>query len=100
LIPIDPIFDLLWGECSRSSQFFSAALAGGGVQGGQTIGRSDRISAYPASRPYAPADLAATTYQSLGIDPATEVRDRLNRPVRLCTGEPIAPLFSAARTVS
>jgi hypothetical protein len=45
------------------------------------------------------ADLAATIYQSLGIDPATEVRDRLNRPVRLCTGEPIAPLFSAARTV-
>jgi len=78
---------------------FSAALAGGGVQGGHTIGRSDKISAYPASRPYTPADLAATIYQSLGIDPATEVRDRLNRPVRLCTGEPIVPLFSAARTV-
>ena len=78
---------------------FSAALAGGGVQGGQTIGRADKIGAYHASRPYAPADLAATIYQSLGIDPATEARDRLNRPVRLCTGEPIAPLFSAARTV-
>ena len=78
---------------------FSAALAGGGVQGGQTIGRSDKIGAYPASRPYTPADLAATIYQSLGIDPATEVRDRLNRPVRLCTGEPIAPVFSAARAV-
>ncbi len=78
---------------------FSAALAGGGVQGGQTIGRSDKIGAYPASRPYTPADLAATIYQSLGIDPSTEVRDRLNRPVRLCTGEPIAPLFTAARIV-
>jgi len=78
---------------------FSAALAGGGVLEGQTIGRSDKIGAYPASRPFAPADLAATIYQSLGIDPATEVRDRLNRPVRLCTGEPIAPLFSAARAV-
>ncbi len=78
---------------------FSAALAGGGVQGGQTIGRSDKIGAYPSSRPYTPADLAATIYQSLGIDPATEVRDRLNRPVQLCTGEPIAQVFSAARTV-
>ena len=78
---------------------FSAALAGGGAQGGQTIGRSDKIGANPASRPYAPADLAATIYHSLGIDPATEVRDRLNRPVWLCTGEPIAPLLSAARTV-
>ncbi len=74
---------------------FSAALAGGGVQGGQVIGRSDKMGAYPASRPYTPADLAATIYQSLGIDPATELRDRLNRPVRLCIGEPIAPVFSA-----
>ena len=77
---------------------FSAVFAGGGVQGGQVIGQSDRIGAYPASRPYTPADLAATGYQSLGIDPATELRDRLNRPIRLCPGEPIAPLFTAART--
>ena len=36
---------------------FSAILAGGGVQEGQTIGRSDKIGAYPASRPFSPADL-------------------------------------------
>jgi hypothetical protein len=77
---------------------FSAAFAGGGVRGGQVIGQSDRIGAYPASRPYSPADFAASIYDSLGIDPATELRDRLNRPVRLSTGEPIAPLFSGART--
>jgi hypothetical protein len=77
---------------------FSAVLAGGGVQGGQVIGKSDRIGAYPASRAYAPADLAATIYQLLGVEPATEVRDRLSRPTRLCTGEPIAPLFDQTRT--
>jgi uncharacterized protein (DUF1501 family) len=75
---------------------FSAAFAGGGVVGGQTIGRSDKIGAYPASRPYIPADLAATIYRSFGIDPATEVVDRLGRPIRLCTGQEIAPLYSAA----
>ncbi len=72
---------------------FSAVFAGGGVQGGQVIGQSDKMGAYPASRPYRPADLAATVYRSLGIDPDTELRDRLDRPIRLCTGEPIAPLF-------
>jgi uncharacterized protein (DUF1501 family) len=77
---------------------FSAVFAGGGVCGGQVIGQSDRIGAYPASRNYSPADFAATIYHSLGIDPATELRDRLNRPVQLATGEPIAPLFSGART--
>jgi uncharacterized protein (DUF1501 family) len=75
------------------SAVFSAAFVGAGVQGGQVIGRSDKIGAYPASRPYTSADFAATIYKTLGVDPATEVRDRLNRPIRLCTGEPIAPLF-------
>ena len=73
---------------------FSAVFAGGGVRGGQTIGQSDKMGAYPASRPYTPADLAATIYRALGVDPATELRDRLNRPIRLCTGEEIAPLFT------
>ena len=73
---------------------FSAAFAGGGVRGGQLIGQSDKMGAYPASRPYTSADLAATIYRALGVDPGTELRDRLNRPIQLCTGEAIAPLFT------
>jgi len=73
---------------------FSAIFAGAGVRGGQTIGQSDKMGAYPASRPYTPADLAATIYRALGIEPAIELRDRLGRPIRLCTGEQIAPLFT------
>jgi hypothetical protein len=75
---------------------FSAVFAGAGVCGGQTIGQSDKLGAYPASRPYTAADLAATVYRSLGIDPASELRDRLERPIRLCAGEEISPLFQAA----
>jgi len=73
---------------------FSAVFAGAGVRGGQVIGQSDKMGAHSASRPYSPGDFAATIYQSLGIDPATELRDRLERPIRLCNGEAIAPLFS------
>ena len=79
-----------WSAC------FSVAFAGAGVRGGQVIGHSDRLGAYPASRPYTPADFAATVYEALGLDPETEVHDRLNRPVRLVTGEPIAPLYSGS----
>jgi hypothetical protein len=79
-----------WSAC------FSVAFAGAGVRGGQVIGQSDRIGAYPASRPYTPTDLAATIYEALGIDPDIEVHDRLNRPIRLVTGQPIAPLYSGA----
>ena len=76
-----------WSAC------FSVAFAGAGVRGGQTIGQSDRIGAYPAGTAYSPADFAATIYQALGIDPETEVRDRLQRPLKLSLGTPIAPLF-------
>ena len=75
------------------SAVFSAAFVGAGVRGGQTIGRSDKTGAYPASPPYRPADLAATVYRALGIDPATELKDRLNRPSLLCSGQEITPLY-------
>jgi hypothetical protein len=75
---------------------FPAVFAGAGVVGGQVIGKSDRLGAYPLSRAFAPPDLAATIYTALGVDPATELRDRLGRPVRLCTGETMTPLYTTA----
>jgi len=81
------------GRDHWSGAFF-AVFAGGGVQGGQVIGSSDAIAAYPATRPYRPSDLGATIYQALGMDPESELRDRLNRPLRLNGGEVIEPLFS------
>ncbi|MEJ7638040.1 MAG: DUF1501 domain-containing protein, partial [Singulisphaera sp.] len=61
---------------------------------GQLIGKSDRMGAYPLSRSFGPPDLAATVYHALGVDPATELRDRLGRPLRLCSGEVITPLYT------
>ncbi len=77
---------------------FSALFAGGGVRGGQMIGRSDKIGAYPATRGYYPSDLGATIYRALGVEPAIEVRDRLGRPFSLNRGEVIAPLFDGTTT--
>ncbi len=73
---------------------FPAVFAGGGVAGGQLIGKSDRLGAYPLSRTFGPPDLAATVYHALGVDPATELRDRLGRPLRLCSGEVMTPLYT------
>lgn len=75
---------------------FSAMFAGGGVRGGQMIGKSDKIGAYPASRGYYPSDLGATIYKALGVDPASEVTDRLGRPLALNRGEGIAALYDGA----
>jgi uncharacterized protein (DUF1501 family) len=75
---------------------FPAVFAGGGVVGGQLIGKSDRLGAYPISRTFGPPDLAATIYKALGVDPATEVRDRLARPLRICSGDVMTPLYTTA----
>jgi hypothetical protein len=68
---------------------FTSVLAGGGIRGGIVHGSSDRYAAYPATNPTPPADLAATIYHCLGIDPQMQIRDRLGQPHTLCTGTPI-----------
>jgi hypothetical protein len=75
---------------------FTAVFAGGGVVGGQVIGKSDRLGAYAVSKTFGPPDLAATVYHALGVDPATELHDRLGRPVRLCSGEVMTALYTTA----
>ena len=79
-----------WGPC------FFGLFAGAGVRGGQVIGRSDKIGAYPATTPYSPDDVGATVYHVLGIDPESEVRDRQNRPVQLNRGTVMEALFTGA----
>lgn len=66
---------------------FSVALAGGGVQGGQVIGSSDSVGEGPRDRPVTPADLAATIYTLLGIDPKLELHTSDGRPVRVAPYE-------------
>ena len=75
---------------------FSAVFAGAGIAGGQLIGKSDRLGAHPVSRSYGPPDVAATIYHALGVDPATELRDRFGRPLRLCVGQRIESLYTTA----
>jgi hypothetical protein len=75
-----------WPEC------YSVLFAGGGIRGGQVVGRSDRNAAYPAASPFTPADFTATIYHCLGIDPHGETHDQTGRPFALSRGTPIAEL--------
>jgi Protein of unknown function (DUF1501) len=78
-----------WGQCG--SMFF----AGAGIQTGQVVGTTDPHAAYPITRPYGPADIAATMYRSLGIEPESRVPDRLGRPVAVLDhGQPISEVLA------
>jgi hypothetical protein len=78
-----------WGPAG--SLFF----AGGGIQGGQVIGNTDKHASYPTGRGYSPADVAATIYAKLGIPDDTILYDRQKRPVPLLPeGDAISELTS------
>ncbi|QEG40800.1 DUF1501 domain-containing protein [Roseimaritima ulvae] len=62
---------------------FSVMMAGGGIPGGQLIGSSDAMGESPASRAVTPADLAATVYRLLGINPSTTLYTSDGRPVQV-----------------
>jgi hypothetical protein len=68
---------------------FSIAAAGGGVQGGRVHGASDRDGGQPAEGLVRPADVTATLFHLLGLDPATEVHDTLGRPFPISRGRVI-----------
>jgi len=75
-----------WGLCQ------SVLLAGGGIQGGRVHGSSDRIGPYPSTDPVDPADVHATIYHCLGLDPEQVMYDHLRRPFPLSSGRPLAAL--------
>jgi hypothetical protein len=78
-----------WPQC------WTIALAGGGVKGGQVIGSSDEIGAYPKDRPIPAGQVAASVLHGLGIDLETELPGPGSRPMRVVDHgvEPIAELF-------
>jgi uncharacterized protein (DUF1501 family) len=77
-----------WEHC------YTILLSGGGVRPGQLYGRSDRIGAFPVQgRVFTPADICATVYHCLGIDPHAEIVDPLGRPLQISRGEPMTELF-------
>jgi uncharacterized protein (DUF1501 family) len=59
----------------------SALLAGGGLRGGQVVGKTNARAEHPVDRPLKPADLLATVYHVLGIDPKRTFQDHTGRPV-------------------
>lgn len=76
-------------------QAWSMLMAGGGVQGGRVIGKTDKIGAYPEERPTTPSEVVATIYHSLGIDLETILPSPGNRPVPVVDSgtQPIMELF-------
>jgi hypothetical protein len=78
-----------WTHC------MSVVMGGGGIQGGQVYGSSDRYAEYPSERPVTPADIAKTVYHAMGVEDL-QARDSQGRPYHLLEeGKPITTLFGS-----
>jgi hypothetical protein len=74
---------------------FNALLAGGGILGGQLIGRTDEGGGEVADRPVQVADLFQTFCKSLKINPTTENIAPNGRPIKIVDGgQPVGELFA------
>jgi hypothetical protein len=69
-----------WGDC------FCALLAGGGFKGGRVVGETDARGEQVRNRPVSPADLLASIYQQLGIDPDAKIPNNLGIDAAVTTG--------------
>ena len=78
-----------WPQC------WTILFAGGSVNGGQAVGASDEIGAYPKDRPVTCAEVAATIYYALGVDLEHELLGPQARPIPIVDSgvTPIMELF-------
>ena len=96
---------VVWGEFGRTPrinkdagrdhwpQVSCALLAGGGMRTGQVIGSTNRLGEYAVDRPTTFAEVIATLYHTIGINPmTTTIMDPTSRPQYLVDGDPMREL--------
>jgi hypothetical protein len=62
---------------------WSVVLGGGGIKGGQVIGRTSKDGSVVEQRPVTVPDLLATVCKALGIDPTRSNLSNIGRPIRI-----------------
>lgn len=71
----------------------SIVMAGGGIKGGQTFGKTDRYGELPVERVVGPEDITKTVYHAMGTTNLDAV-DRGGRPINLLSeGRALTELF-------
>jgi hypothetical protein len=96
---LDDVTVVVWGEFGRTPrinkdagrdhwpQVSCALLAGGGMRTGQAIGSTNRLGEFAKDRPTKFADIHATIWHNLGLNPeTTTIFDPGNRPQHLVDG--------------
>ncbi len=89
-----PRINSQWASRDHWPYAFSIIMAGAGIRSGAVLGVTDKHAAFVTSDPVTPADLTATIFASLGIDPRATVPNLDGQPHPISTGKPVAKLFT------
>jgi uncharacterized protein (DUF1501 family) len=60
---------------------WTAALSGGGIRGGQVVGKTSKDGGTVEERPVSVPSFLATVCRALGLDPATQNLSNTGRPI-------------------
>jgi len=79
-------------------QAWSTVLAGGGIRGGQVVGKTSRDGLAVEDRPVAMPDLLGTVCLALGIDYTKTNPSNVGRPIRIVdqSAKPLTELVAGA----
>jgi Protein of unknown function (DUF1501) len=80
------------GGRNHHARAWSTVLVGGGIRGGQVIGRTDRDAATVTDRPVSVVDFMATICRILGIDYTRNNEAPEGRPVRIVDNRNVNPI--------
>ena len=75
-----------WARC------WSVVVGGGAIRGGQVYGATDEDGMAVSRDLVRIGDVFATIYKGMGLDPDTQVRDNLGRPLKIADGKPLKGL--------
>jgi hypothetical protein len=78
------------------SKSWTTVLAGGGLKGGQVVGKTSKDGMTVEDRPVPVPDFMATICRALGLDPRKQNQSNVDRPIRLAdpTGKPIKEVLA------
>jgi uncharacterized protein (DUF1501 family) len=76
---------------------WSVVLGGGGIRGGQVVGRTSADAMTVEDRPVSSPDLLATICLAMGLDPSKQNLSNVSRPIRLVdpVAQPIREILTA-----
>jgi uncharacterized protein (DUF1501 family) len=75
---------------------WSVVLGGGGIKGGQVIGRTSPDGNTVDDRPVGVSDLLATVCAAIGVDPTKQHLSNIGRPIRVVdkVGKPVTEVLA------